>query len=268
MKASLIISTYNRPDALRLCLLSAFGQKMLPAEIIVGDDGSSDETRRVIDELRPLSPVPLVHVWHEDKGFRLAMMRNKCVAAATGDYIIEIDGDIIMHPLFVYDHCNFAREGFYLKGGRANLGRALTARLCGGGVLRPIRFWTRGIESKRANTLHLAPLARYLSSRYRRKRGLSLGCNMSFFRKDFIAINGYDEYFEGWGGEDGDFARRLGLYGLTKRHLKFAGLVYHLWHEDKFMYNKDENIRYSIREDCPVRCARGVDQYLPADEIK
>ena len=54
--------------------------------------------------------------------------------------------------------------------------------------------------------------------------------------------------------EDGDFARRLTLYGLNKRHLKFAGLVWHLWHEDKYMYNKDENIRYSIRENCAVRC--------------
>lgn len=262
MNASLIISTYNRPDALRLCLLSAIGQKLQPIEIIIGDDGSDNVTRRVIDELRPLSKVPIVHIWQEDKGFRLAMMRNKCVAAATGDYIIEIDGDIIMHPLFVHDHCSFACEGYYLKGGRANLGRLLSKRMCDSGVLSPIHFWTYGIESKRANTLHITPLARYLSSRYRKKRGRSLGCNMSFFKKDFIAINGYDEYFEGWGGEDGDFARRLTLYGLTKRHLKFAGLVYHLWHEDKFMYNKEENILYSIRENCPVRCAEGVDQYI------
>lgn len=262
MKISLIISTYNRPDALRLCLLSAINQKMPPHEIIIGDDGSGAETRAVVDSIREISPVPVVHVWHEDNGFRLAMMRNKCVAAASGDYIIEVDGDVIMHPLFVKDQCDFAQEGFYLKGGRANLGPGLTDRMCADGRLRRIRYWTRGIESKRENSIHSRLIAGFLAPRYRKKRGRSLGCNMSFFKKDFIAINGYDEFFEGWGGEDGDFARRLTLYGLNKRHLKFAGLVWHLWHEDKYMYNKDENIRYSIRENCAVRCEKGVDQYL------
>ena len=121
MKISLIISTYNRPDALRLCMLSAFAQKVLPDEIIIGDDGSDERTREAIDGLRSLSPVPIIHVWHEDNGFRLAMMRNKCVAVASGDYIVEVDGDVIMHPLFIKDHRDFAGEGYYLKGGRANL---------------------------------------------------------------------------------------------------------------------------------------------------
>lgn len=262
MKISLIISTYNRPDALRLCMLSAFAQKVLPDEIIIGDDGSDERTREAIDGLRSLSPVPVIHVWHEDNGFRLAMMRNKCVAVASGDYIVEVDGDVIMHPLFIKDHRDFAGEGCYLKGGRANLCQRLTERLCEVGKLPRLNFFTHGIESKRTNTLRIPLLAAYLSSRYRKKRGRALGCNMSFFKKDFIAINGYDEFFEGWGGEDGDFGRRLTLYGLEKRHLKFAGLVYHLWHEDKYMYNKEENFRYSMRDDCMVRCLKGVDQYL------
>lgn len=262
MKISLIISTYNRPDALRLCLLSAFDQVLPPDEIVIGDDGSGEETRRLIETMRKISQIPLIHVWQEDEGFRLAMMRNKCVAAASGDYIIEIDGDVIMHPSFVKDHCEFARSGCYLKGGRANLGRKLTAMLCKSERLKHIGCFTRGIENKRENTLHIPMLAKFLSTRYRRKSGLCLGCNMSFFRTDFIAINGYDEFFEGWAGEDGDFARRLNLAGLVKRHLKFAGLVFHLWHEDKYMYNKDANFRYSMRDNCEIRCIKGVDQYL------
>lgn len=262
MKISLIISTYNRPDALRLCLLSAINQKMLPHEIIIGDDGSGADTRVVIDAIRQISPVPVIHLWHEDNGFRLAMMRNKCVAAASGDYIIEVDGDVIMHPFFVKDHSDFAQVGCYLKGGRANLGRTLTDMLCQRQRLCHIGYFTRGIENKRENTLRMPVLAKFLATRYRRKSGLFLGCNMSFFKSDFIAVNGYDEFFEGWGGEDGDFARRLNLAGLVKRHLKFAGLVFHLWHEDKYMYNKDINFRYSMRDNCEIRCAKGVSQYL------
>lgn len=262
MKTSLLISTYNRPDALRLCLLSAFQQSVMPDEIIIGDDGSDERTQAMIDNLRPLCPVPLIHVWQEDCGYRLAMMRNKSVAVSSGDYLIEVDGDVILHRDFVKDHISFARKGFYLKGGRTNLGRKLTERLCEAGRPAQIRWWTYGIEGKAENALHLPSVARRLAPRYRRNKESALGCNMSFFRDDFKAINGYDEFFEGWGGEDGDFGRRLQAYGIKKLHLKFAGIVYHLWHEDRYMYNKDKNIMYSCRQGQPVRCENGFDKYI------
>lgn len=261
MKTSLILSTYNRPDALRLCLLSAFVQTRLPDEIVVGDDGSGPETRRVIDELRKISPVPLIHVWHEDKGFRLAMMRNKCVAASSGEYIVEVDGDVILDRRFIADHLRFASPGHYLKGGRTNLGPGLTDRLCAEGELPSTGFFMRGIEAKRENALHLPRIARWLAPRYRRHKEPALGCNMSFYRSDYEAVNGYDEFYEGWGGEDGDFGRRLNKLGLTKLHLKFAGNVFHLWHEDKHMQNKEKNFAHSLREEMPARCERGLDQY-------
>lgn len=264
MKTTLIISTYNRPDALRLCVLSAFAQSHRPDEIIIGDDGSGESTLRMVENLKEVCPsdVVLKHVWQEDRGFRLAMMRNKTVAASTGDYIIEVDGDVILHRDFVKDHIGFARRGFYLKGGRANLGPEITEKLCASGCLRPLRFWTRGYESKPENALRIPWLGRWLAPRYRRHRESALGCNMSFFRDDYMAVNGYDENFEGWGGEDGDFGRRLQLSGLRKRHLKFVGLTFHLWHEDKYMYNKEKNFEYSQRPDPAVRCANGIDKYL------
>lgn len=262
MTVTLIISTYNRPDALRLCLLSVFNQTVMPDEVLIGDDGSREDTKLLIDSLRPLCPVSLKHIWHEDKGFRLAMMRNKCVATAIGDYIIEIDGDVILHHDFVKDHVSFAKCGYYIKGGRTNIGRKLTDKLCLKGVLRPLNFLTRGIESKPENALHLPAIARLISSHYRKNRETALGCNMSFFKDDFIAINGYDEFFEGWGGEDGDIGSRFQAYGLKKCHLKFAGIIFHLWHEDKYMYNKDKNCEYSKRTDKPTRCNNGVDKYL------
>lgn len=262
MKTSLIISTYNRPDALRLCLLSAFRQSVMPDEIIIGDDGSTEETRRLIESLRPLCPTELKHIWHEDNGFRLAMMRNKCVAASSGEYIIEIDGDVILHRHFVKDHVSFAREGCYVKGGRCNLGRKLTYELCLEESLRRLNCFTFGIESKPENALHMPWIGRLMAPYYRKNRETALGCNMSFYRKDFIALNGYDEFYEGWGGEDGDLGRRFQAYGLKKLHLKFVGIVFHLWHEDKFMYNKDKNCNYSRRPNLLVRCTDGVDKYL------
>lgn len=261
MITTLIISTYNRHDALRLCLLSAFRQKLLPDEIIIGDDGSSSETKQMIDSLRKDCPVKLIHLWHEDQGFRLAMMRNKCIALASGEYIIEIDGDIIMHRNFIRDHIRFARKGFYLKGGRANLNKKFTETICMRGILPTLGLFSNAYESKRENSLNIPIIGRLLMSRYRKKRGLALGCNMSFFKSDAIAINGYDEFFEGWGGEDGDFARRLRLSGIKKHHLKFIGNTFHLWHDDKFMYNKSINEAYSMRDLSSPVCENGLNKY-------
>lgn len=133
IKSTLILSTYNREDALKVCLDSILSQKVMPSEIVIGDDGSREATAETIREFAAKSPVPVKHVWHEDKGFRLAMMRNKAVAASTGEYIIEADGDLILHPCFIKDHLAMARRGFYLKGGRTNLDHRLTARICKGG---------------------------------------------------------------------------------------------------------------------------------------
>ncbi len=264
MKNSLIISTYNRPDALRVCLDSVFKQSVLPDEVLIGDDGSTAETARLIEELQKKAPFPILHVWHEDKGFRLAMMRNKCVARASGEYIIEIDGDVFLHPQFIADHLREAGKGIYVKGGRANLNKETTELICREGIARRLSCWSRSFESKPENAWHNRFIAHFLAPRYRKHHSAALGCNLSFFREDFIKINGYDEFFEGWGGEDIDLGNRLQRSGCRKRYLKFAGIVYHLWHEDKFMYNREKNFAYEAQQnECrTVRCTNGVDKYL------
>lgn len=261
MKISLIISTYNRPEALKLCLISAFSQRRKPDEIIVSDDGSCDATAHLIAELRDFTDVPLLHVWQEDNGFRLAKARNKAVAVASGDYIIETDDDMIMHPDFVGDHENFALSGHFLKGGLSNLGRRLTERLCSIGRLPRLRWYTRGLEVKARKAMHIPFIARLLASRAGRSNPLSPVGNMSFFRSDFMAVNGYDESIAGRGGEDRDFGRRMQAAGLRMRRLKFAGIVFHLWHTDKFKQTGDDNRRRSLRDGIGSRCVDGVDKY-------
>ena len=130
MKVTLIVSTYNRPDALVLCLKSIFRQTVLPNEIIIGDDGSRQETIDVIREYQQKSPVPLIHIWQEDNGFQLAKARNKCIARAHYEYIVQVDGDLILHNRFIEDHLLFAERGYYVKGGRVNINNRLTVRLC------------------------------------------------------------------------------------------------------------------------------------------
>lgn len=264
MKTSLIISTYNWPEALHICLESIKKLNQLPDEVIIGDDGSRNDTRKLIESYQNNFPVPLHYIFQEDKGFRLAAIRNKCIAKASGDYIIQIDGDIFLHPDFITDHLRQSRPGHFLKGGRVQLTPDFSKKIQTIAHPPKISFFTQGIEAKRPNTLRLPAIADWLAPRYRRNRENVLGCNMSFFRADFIAINGYDEAFEGWGGEDLDLALRLGNAGITKRYLKFCALAYHLWHKEaskkKSKINHERAYRHAAQGG--IRAAKGIDRYL------
>lgn len=264
MTTSLIISTYNRPDALEVCLKSIIDLHKYPDEVIVGDDGSTSETAALVKKYQEGFPCRLLYIRQEDEGFRLAMIRNKCVAEATGEYIIQIDGDIYLHPDFISDHLREARKGYFLKGGRVQLDKDFTEEICGARTPRGIGLLTKGIEAKRMNSLRLPFLADWLAPRYRKNRDNVLGCNMSFFRKDFLEVNGYDEAFKGWGGEDLDISFRFRNFGLGKRYLKFCALAYHLWHREAPMDKSDENHARARAHyaDGRIKAISGVDQYL------
>ena len=90
MRASLIVTTYNRPDALHLVLQSVLQQTVPPAEIIVADDGSGADTAETVGRFAKTSPIPVKHVWQEDQGFRAAQSRNRALAAAQGPYMVLI----------------------------------------------------------------------------------------------------------------------------------------------------------------------------------
>lgn len=265
MKISLIISTYNNPDKLRLSVMSAISQSIMPDEIIIGDDGSTTESRAMIDSLRSLTQIPIIHVWQEDMGFRLAMIRNKSVAVSSGDYIIETDGDIIMHRDFIKDHIALSRPNHYVSGGRTYLNRRLSEELCREGKLRKLNFLSSGIENKREYCIRIPLFSKIFGSSYRR-HGNGLGCNLSFFKKDFAAINGYDERFEGYGYEDTDLESRLKSYGIKKLYAKFSAIAFHLWHNQASLDNLDINrsIHDGNSSSKKTRCDDGYDKYLKA----
>lgn len=260
---SLVVATYNWPEALALVLASVREQQVMPFEVLVADDGSRRETRELVDaEARRLS-VPLVHVWHEDTGFRLGAIRNKAIAAARGDYIVQIDGDIVLHPAFMAAHAAFARRGSWVQGSRALLSPTLTERLLQGERI-PLGPFTAGVEN-RANALFLPWVSRLVRGERAGLRRVR-GCHMAFWRDDLIRANGYDEAIEGWGREDSELATRLCNAGLTRRNLKFSAVCYHLWHRqantDAVGRNHERFLR-TVQERL-TRCDRGLDQYLAA----
>ena len=126
MKVSLLISTYNWPEALDVCLKSVMAQKLLPDEILIADDGSTDTTKKIVEKYQQISKVPVIHIWHEDNGFELAKIRNKAIAKATGDYIVQIDGDLILHPYFIKDHKDFAKKNSFVRASRIYIDEELS----------------------------------------------------------------------------------------------------------------------------------------------
>ncbi|TXE16930.1 glycosyltransferase [Psychroserpens burtonensis] len=230
LKSSLIISTYNWPDALNLVLASVLNQVVMPSEILIADDGSTPDTKRLIENYKSKLSVPIVHVWHEDIGFTKATILNKAIAQSKGEYIVQVDGDCIVHPNFIKDHLTFATENCYLYGSRVNIQKAYLEKLF---TNQQVQFgpFSEGIN-KRTRALY-SPI---LSQFYKPKLQLSKkfrGCNTSYYKSDFIAVNGYNEDFKGWGREDSELALRFLNFGLKSRRLRYRGIVYHVYHLEK-----------------------------------
>ncbi|MGS2726645.1 glycosyltransferase family 2 protein [Psychroserpens sp. BH13MA-6] len=261
MKASLVISTYNWKEALELVLKSVLIQKEKPSEVIIADDGSTDETKVLIDNFRERFDIPLHHVWQEDKGFRKSMIINKAVAKAKGPYIIQVDGDCIMHPSFIKDHMRYAKKGVYLSGSRVSLKESYLKTLFKKQKLR-FHMFSKGLK-KRGRALYLPLLSKF----YKEDEGFNLknrGCNMSFHRDDFIAVNGYNEDFEGWGREDSELGRRFHNYGLRNRRLKNIAIIYHIYHYEKPKDKLEMNHQMEVDavQNKTVWCDHGIDKYL------
>jgi GT2 family glycosyltransferase len=259
--SSLIINTYNWPAALQLVLKSLLVQKRMPDELVIADDGSADETKTLIEKFTLICPVPVVHVWQRDDGWRKSEALNKAIAKASGDYIIHLDGDCIMHPDFVGDHLSMAQQGLYLFGSRVNIKKSFLDHLMSSQKIRFSPF-SRGIY-KRGRAIHFPSM----SLRGKLVEGLSdklRGCNMSHWRSDAIAVNGYNELMTGWGREDSEFVIRLSNMGITGRRLQQAAIIYHIYHKERSRESVagKETMQQQAIDQKLIRCENGLDKHL------
>ena len=264
MQSSLIIATYNWPQALDLCLKSVLKQSVLPTNIIIADDGSGSETKLIVEKYQQLLPVPLIHVWHADDGFRLAQIRNKAAAVAK-DYIIQVDGDLVLHQDFIKDHLEAASNGKFICGSRVILNKDITGRLIATASGKNYFGFFNTNISNRFNSLHIKALSNLINTFKDHNSTSSIrGCNMSYWRKDFIAVNGYNEDFVGWGREDSDLVIRFIKYNLKRRFFKFQGIVYHLYHHENDRGNllKNDQLLEKAMKDPSFTCEKGIAQYL------
>lgn len=260
MTCTLIIATYNWHQALELVLLSVCKQTVLPDEIIIADDGSSKETLGVIKKIKKKIKLPIKHVWHEDQGFRKTIILNKSYARATGEYIVQIDGDIILHKKFLEDHLSNAKPNVFLHGSRSFLNSQLSKRSINEKITN-FNFFEKGL-SNRWNAIYFKPFTTFAKPNRSLKK--TRGCNFSCFKKDFILTNGYNEDMIGWGKEDTELSARLINNNILKKQLINCALTYHLEH--KTFERKGLNKNIKILKNTILKkqkyCKNGVAKYF------
>ncbi|MDZ4165816.1 MAG: glycosyltransferase family 2 protein [Smithellaceae bacterium] len=262
MKTTVIITTYNRPDYLLRTVAGYLNQTRPPDEIIVADDGSTEETAVMVTKITQEATIDILHVWQEDRGFRAAEIRNKAVARSRGQYIILTDDDSIPSPGLVADHLEYAEQGYFIQGHRVLLGPALSPHFTHRDI-SPGQLLCMGFTGKAQNITNGLTLPWAWVARSRKLRGIR-SCNMSFSQADFLAVNGFNHDFRGWGKEDSELAVRFYKFGLKRKDIRFRGGCFHLHHNEFSRENVQRNI--GLLEEAMNKegyfCPNGIDQYL------
>ena len=232
----LIFSTYNSPRSLALCLESIRAQRVLPQSIAIADDGSGDETRAIIEGFT-LPGVALRHVWHADQGFRKCEILNKAIASSTADYLIFIDGDVMIHPGFIQRHLDMARRGRFMTGSLIRLDKQATESVTPAMVQAGTVFDRGWLRANRAidgvstwlKTMPFSLPVMALLDRLSPVRPSLCGANASAFRDEVLAVGGFDERMK-YGGLDKELGARLGNNGTKGAHLRYSAPLVHLDH--------------------------------------
>jgi glycosyltransferase involved in cell wall biosynthesis len=234
---SVIVTTYNREDALEAVLASLARQSEQNFEVVVADDGSKQPTAALVESWKARIGHRLEHVWHEDRGFRAAEIRNRAILASRGEYVVFLDGDCVVRPDFVATHRRLAERGWFVTGNRILLSPGLTAK-----VLREklsVETWrfAEWLAQRRRGGINrvgallrlpLGPLRRLRRNAWRGARS----CNLAVWRSDLTRVDGFDAAYCGWGKEDSDIIVRLQRAGTRRKDGVFATGVLHLWHAE------------------------------------
>ncbi len=266
MTIGVIISTYNNPQWLEKTLWGYMAQDRQADEIIVADDGSTDDTRLLLE--RYAQWLPIKHVWHEDDGFRKTKILNKAIKAATADYLVFTDQDCVPRHDFLSVHERMARKGCILSGGYFKLpmdiSRTLTREdISSGRAFRLGWLRTMGLKctfkcTKLFGNRFFASFMNMVTP----TRATWNGMNSSTWREDIIAVNGFDRRMR-YGGEDREMGERLFNNGLRARQIRYSAIVLHLDHKRPYVnqeaWDINNAIRRETRKNHTVRTKYGID---------
>jgi glycosyltransferase involved in cell wall biosynthesis len=262
---SVIVTTYNRPDALDAVLRSLSRQSDRDFEVVVADDGSGPETAKLIEHWKSRLGAPLRHVWHEHRDFRAGEIRNRGIRASGGRYCIFLDGDCLTRPGFVAMHRRLSEPGWFVTGNRVLMTQKLTSAVLEQ-RLEPERWslgdWIRQRFSGGLNrlapvlSLPLGPLRKSDPKEWEGARS----CNLGIWRADLDRVDGFDAIFSGWGKEDSDLLIRLLHAGVRRKDGRYATGVLHLWHPDadRSRLRENEKLLTRVLDSRRIRAERGM----------
>ena len=262
-RVSLIVTTFNQPDYLARLLACVAAQSQPPGEMLLADDGSDAPTRILFSQWAARQAFACHHIWQSHEGYRRSRILNESAARATGPYLVFLDGDTLPHPRFVEDHAALARPGWFVQGRRALAGER-AAPWFGKTGLRGA-CWRAFLTGSLGGLQNAFRWPFVLKSEPEGLRGVR-GCNLAMWREDLLAINGYNEAFEGWGREDSDLVQRLLNHGARRCDIRGRAVCYHLWHPPASRAGLPANdlLLEQTRRDRVVRCVRGLDSHLPS----
>lgn len=269
MKLSVIITTYNSPVWLEKVLWGYSAQTHKDFEIVIGDDGSRDDTRETIDRLRRETGLTIKHIWQEDKGFRKCRILNKAILQADAPYLVFTDGDCIPRADFLQVHASEASPGHYLSGGYHKLPMSTSEAISKEDILSGRCFdlaWLKehGLKSSYKNSkLTASPRVARIFNRLTPTKCNFKGSNGSAWKKDVIEINGFDERMP-WGGLDREFGVRLINSGIKPKHVRYNAIVIHLDHKrgykDPKLVEENKQLRLFNEKHKVTRTDHGISQ--------
>ena len=272
MRTELIITTYNSIRPLLLCLESVAFQTFRSGSICIADDGSGPATREAVDRFQAAHPdLNLRHVWHEDRGFEKAAILNRAIASSEADYLFFLDGDVLIHPIFLARHAELARPGRFCTGSLIRLDNAASAAVTPELIRKGTVFGRDWLRANRAidrfgtwlKTMPFPhPFQAALDVATPVQKALC-GANASLFRADALKVNGFDETIK-YGGVDKEFGVRLQNAGVRGRHVRYTAPLIHLEHPrgyrdaDKIARHK-ARIR-AVRADRVIWAEQGIEK--------
>lgn len=276
-RVSVVVTTYNQPGQLELVLLGYAVQDHPSFDVVVADDGSGPQTRGVVERMRAETGLRIVHVWHEDRGFRKTEILNRAILAAPGDYLLFTDGDCIPRSDLVSTHARLARRGRFLSGGYLKLPAQVTAAVNAEAVRANHVFdagwlreqgWRGGRHALRLTRSRLLAAALDAATPTRPTWN---GHNAGGWKDDLLAVNGYDTEMA-YGGLDRALGERLENAGIRGVQVRFRAPVVHLHHERPYVdpqkMKRNREFRARIRREGIVRAPVGIAELPPDPSLR
>ena len=253
MKTSVILSTFNQPEWLKLTLYGYLFQADNDFQIVIADDGSGDKTREVIHEFQTTTPLSIKHVWHPDNGFQKCRILNRAIEAAESEYLILSDGDCVPRNDFIAVHKKQAEKGYFLSGGYFKLPLETSHLISEAIIAKGQCFDSTWLKANGVPKTHkLLKLAqnnilRAICNTVTPTKRTWNGHNASCWKSDAVKVNGFDERMR-YGGEDVEFGYRLRHCGLKVKQIRYLAACVHLEHGRGYSNPEDLNTNLAIRE--------------------